>query len=35
MDMEKRNTHRGETGSGENAPPVLTAEDVVALEGMC
>ena len=35
MDMEKQNTPRGETGSGENAPPVLTAEDVAALEGMC
>ena len=35
MDMEKQNVPRGETGSGENAPPVLTAEDVAALEGMC
>ena len=35
MDMEKQNALRGETGSGENAPPVLTAEDVAALEGMC
>lgn len=35
MDMEKRNAPQDGTIPGQKAPPVLTGEDVAALEAMC